>query len=173
MIDGNKAIRINGNTSRLEADVLPCTQFRQYYEWYGETKYHTGIAFYTKTFKRIVNFPDQHYENLKDKDQANDGKVKGCIRIMKRLHNELEEQGRWDRKRSPSYYIESLVWNVPNDKFQGGYAGVLASVLLHLQSDLKATRASGVTHIRKRIVSSGCSIVSSGTSTTRSISSTQ
>jgi hypothetical protein len=143
VIDGNKAIGINGNTSRLEADVLPCTQFRQYYEWNGQTKYHTGISFFSKTFQRIVNFPEQHYENLKNKDQANDGKVKGCIRIMKRLRNELEANGRWDRKRSPSYYIESLVYNVPNKEFQGGYTGVIAGVLLYLQKDLKEKRAAG------------------------------
>ncbi len=140
--DGNKAIRVNGNTYRLDADVLPCLDFRWYYEASGKAAYHEGIAFLTTTGKRIVNFPQQHFENLGEKDRRNSNKVKGCIRIMKRLRNELEEAGAWDRKRSPSFYLESLIWNVPDSKFVGGYPAVLQNVLVHLYDDLRAKRGT-------------------------------
>jgi len=142
--EGNKAITVAGNTSRLDADVLPCIEFRLYYQnATGDADYHSGILFFTTSSDRIVNFPEQHYENLKNKDQANNGKVKGCIRILKRLRNELEERGRWDRKRSPSFYLESLVWNAPDGKFEGGYETVVQNVLLHLYHELKAMRERG------------------------------
>ncbi|MDX1963905.1 MAG: nucleotidyltransferase [Pirellulales bacterium] len=136
--DGNKAIRIDGNTYRLDADVLPCLGFRMYFkDLTGNADYHQGIGFLTSQSKRIVNFPDQHFDNLGAKDRRNNNKVKGCVRIMKRLRNELEDAGRWDRKRSPSFYLESLVWNVPDHVFSGGYSSVLQNVLAHLWNDLR------------------------------------
>ncbi len=142
--DGKKAITVAGNTYRLDADVLPCLVHRHYYSnASGRPAYHNGIAFLTSTGERIVNFPQQHFENLGAKDQRNDGKVKGCIRILKRIRNELEEQGEWDRKRSPSFYIESLVWNAPDAQFSGGYGSVVQNVLAYLWNDLREKRANG------------------------------
>jgi hypothetical protein len=144
VVDGNKAITVTGNTYRLDADVLPCTSFRQYFkDWQGNANYHTGIAFFSKSHERIVNFPKQHFDNLAAKDQRNDGKVKGCIRIVKRIRNELEERGEWDRKRSPSFYLESFVWNAPDDKFRGGYDSVVQNVLAYLYNDVKEKKAKG------------------------------
>lgn len=141
VVDGNKAIRVNGNTYRLDADVLPCTTFRWYYkDWRGGASYHTGISFFTNNGERVVNFPHQHFTNLSQKDQTNSGKVKGCIRILKRVRNELVNAGGWDRKRSPSYYLEGLLWNVPDDLFRGGYTSVFPNVLKYLWEDLTAKR---------------------------------
>jgi len=143
VVDGNKAITVNGNTYRLDADVLPCTSFRQYYpDWQGKASYHRGISFFSKSGDRVVNFPKQHFDNLAAKDQRKDGKVKGCIRILKRIRNELEEAGQWDRKRSPSFYLESLVWNAPDDKFNGGYDSVVQNVLAYLWNDLRQKRGT-------------------------------
>jgi hypothetical protein len=137
VIDGNKAITVRGNTNRLDADVLPCISFRQYFQdSYGQARFHDGIAFFTKQLHRIVNFPKQHFDNLAVKDQRTGGKVKGCIRILKRIRNDLEEHGQWDRRRSPSFYLESLVWNAPDDHFVGGYDSVLENVLRRLYRDL-------------------------------------
>jgi hypothetical protein len=142
VVDGNKAITVTGNTSRLDADVLACTSFRQYYkDWQGKASYHKGIAFFSKSHERIVNFPKQHFDNLSEKDLRNAGKVKGCIRILKRIRNEFEDQGEWDRKRSPSFYLESFVWNAPDDKFNGGYASVVQNVLAYLYNDVKEKKA--------------------------------
>lgn len=144
VVDGNKAITIRGNTYRLDADVLPCTSFRQYFkDWEGKASYHTGIAFFSKSDGLIVNFPKQHFENLAEKDQRNNGKVKGCIRILKRVRNELEDKSQWDRKRSPSFYLESFVWNAPDDTFVGGYELVVQNVLAHLYKDVKEKKAKG------------------------------
>lgn len=144
VVDRNKAILIKGNTYRLDADALPCTSFRWYYpNWRGEASFHSGISFFSKSGERIVNFPKQHFDNLSTKDQANSGKVKGTIRILKRVRNELEEAGKWDRKRSPSYYLEGLIWNVPDLHFDGRYDDVLPSVLKYLWNDLTEKKNKG------------------------------
>ncbi len=144
IVDGNKAITIYGNTYRLNADVLACTDFRQYYQDYmGSAAYHRGIVFFTKSYDEIVNFPHQHFQNLGEKDRECNGKVKGVIRILKRIRNEMEERGEWDRKRSPSFYLESLVWNVPGQNFAGGYDGVVQNVLAYLWNDLRDCKSKG------------------------------
>lgn len=137
VIDGNKAIKVLGNSTRLDADVLPCIQHRHYWRFTGSsTDYSRGICFYTKQIKLVVNFPEQHFENLTDKNVATDGKVKGCARILKRIRNELVDRGDWKRERSPSYYLECLLWNVPDRLFVGEYDVVMCDVLRYLWSDL-------------------------------------
>jgi hypothetical protein len=142
VVDGNKAITVRGNTSRLDADVLACTTFRQYVRQGGGATYHTGISFFSKSHERHVNFPHQHYTNLKNKDDRNN-KVKGCVRILKRVRNELEDAGQWDRKRSPSYYLEGLIWNVPDSYFVGNYDTVFPAVVKYLWNDLTEKKRSG------------------------------
>jgi hypothetical protein len=141
--DGNKAIKVRGNSYRLDADVLPCMSFRQYFQRGSEASYHNGITFFKKPHEQVVNFPHQHFTNLSDKDQRSDGKVKGCARILKRLRNEFEENRTWDRKRSPSYYLEGLLWNVPDGHFQGNYDSVLQNVLAFLWEDLTEKKKQG------------------------------
>ena len=141
--DGKKAIKVCGNTYRLDADVLPCMAFRQYYQSGTGASYHDGIVFFVNGYQRVSNFPHQHYKNLSSKDQKNDGKVKGTIRIVKRIRNELEESGQWDRKRSPSYYIEGLIWNVPDWYFSGRYDEILPPLLKYLWNDLTEKKAKG------------------------------
>jgi len=143
VVDGNKAINIRGNTYRMDADVLPCLAFRQYVRRGDDATYHNGIKFYDKSHKEHVNFPHQHYENLAVKDHRNSNKVKGCIRILKRVRNELEDAGQWDRKRSPSYYLEGLLWNVPDRHFYGNYDTVFPAVLQYLWKDLPEKRQNG------------------------------
>lgn len=142
--DGNKAVKIQGNSYRMDADVLPCMAYRQYFKaCNGEPSYHSGITFFTKSSERIINFPHQHFTNLTQKNQNTDGKVKGCIRILKCIRNEFEDAGKWDRKRSPSYYLEGLLWNVPDHLFWGAYDEVMCEVLKYLWNDLTEKKENG------------------------------
>jgi len=142
--DGNKAITIPGNSSRLNADVLPCVEYRYYWNYTGRTSdYSKGIAFYSKQGKLYVNFPDQHYENLTSKNGNTGGKLKGCVRIFKRIRNAMVEEGTWRKERSPSYYLECLLWNVPTHIFSDSYEIVVPDVLKYLYTDLKEIRDGG------------------------------
>lgn len=146
--DGDKAIKVRGNSSRIDSDVLPCLHYRHFYRYTGsESDYDTGIAFLTqREQKQIVNFPDQHYQNLTDKNQDGDEKVKGCIRIFKRVRNGMIDAGAWERSKSPSYYLECLVWNAPTHLFrQPNYQDVVAAVLRFLWTDLNEKGEAGAT----------------------------
>ena len=142
--DGNKAIKIDGNSSRLPADVLPCVEHRLYWQYTGySSDYARGIAFYTKQHKLMVNFPKQHFDNLTSKNQETDGKLKGSIRILKRIRNFLVDNGQWKKERSPSYYLECLLWNAPTYMFRDRYSAVLPEVLQYLWKDITDKQQAG------------------------------
>jgi len=143
VIDGNKAITIPGNTYRLPADVLPCVEFRHYWNYQsGPGSFATGITFLTKQGNRIVNFPQQHFDNLTTKNMATGEYFKGCIRIMKRIRNDLVRDGAIDERHSSSCYLESLLWNAPDTLFKGGYPTAIREVLLHLYKELDGGSAT-------------------------------
>jgi len=141
--DGNKAIKVKGSTYRLDADVLPSVAFRQYYSAGSAPSYHSGITFFANDGRQHVNFPHQHFTNLSEKDQRKKGKVKDCIRIVKRLRNEFEDAGEWERSRSPSYYLEGLMWNVPDQHYEGSHDVVLHNALKYLWDDLSDKKQHG------------------------------
>ena len=53
---GNKAFNIRENTYRVEADVVPLFEFRQYLE---SGNYRAGVALVTDQGRRIENYPER------------------------------------------------------------------------------------------------------------------
>lgn len=91
----------------------------------------------------IVNFPQQHFDNLTAKNVNTNGKVKGCIRILKRIRNMLADRGQWNKGRSSSFHLECLMWNVPNYMLNDRYEVILADVLPYLWKDISDKRQAG------------------------------
>lgn len=118
---GNKAVFVPGNNGRRNADVLVCQQFRRYRSYdFGVHDYHEGVAFYSGG-KRIENFPKQHSENITAKHQATKGNFKPMVRVFKNMRNSMIEKNLLVKGVAPSYFIEGMLSNVPNDKFTGDY----------------------------------------------------
>lgn len=117
---GNKTFDIHANTYRVDADVVPCFEHR----WYtgerlydGSYYYHSGTEFYHDSGGSVINWPQQHYGNGVAKNEATGNRFKYITRVLKRLRNEMAENGIAAAKPIPSYLIECLVWNVPNEGF--------------------------------------------------------
>ena len=145
VVNGNKAIKVNGNTYRMDADVLPCIEHRRYRYFNSPTDndYARGIAFQAKSGGRwFINYPEQNYENLTAKNVETDGKVKDTVRIVKRVRNIMSAAGSWDLDRSPSFYLECLIWNAPSYLFNGSHVEVVFEVLKYLHSDLTEKRGT-------------------------------
>ncbi|RDL46289.1 hypothetical protein BLJAPNOD_06483 [Ensifer sp. M14] len=116
-----KAIYIPGNNGRRNADILVCQQFRRYYSLKnGMHDYQPGIAF-IRNGARIENFPKQHSENCTLKHQATNQNFKRMVRIFKNMRNSMITKDLLGHKVAPSYFIEGMLYNVPNDKFVGSY----------------------------------------------------
>lgn len=111
---GNKAIQINFNSYRVDADVVPCFEHRRYSL---DGSYITGTEFQTRHSQdRIINFPEQHYSNGVRKNTITSRRFKKMVRIFKRLRYNLLDEG-YDVENVSSFLVESLIWNVPNNRF--------------------------------------------------------
>lgn len=120
---GDKAILILPGGGRRRTDVIVATEFRRYHRFESLTNesHDTGICFYRSTGERIANYPEQHRANCIAKHQATDGWYKPMVRILKNMRGKLIADGLLEAGTAPSYYLEGLLYNVPNDKFGTNY----------------------------------------------------
>lgn len=116
---GKKAIRIDGNGNRRDADVLPCLQHRTYYSSSSgaDQSYTEGITFYLPNGTQVVNYPKQHSANLTTKHQNTNGMLKPTVRILKNMRNRMIGDGVIEDGLAPSYFIEGMMSNVPTGHF--------------------------------------------------------
>jgi len=128
---GDKAIAIDASGSRRKSDVIVATQFRRYFEFRSasDSEYVEGICFFNAAGERIANYPKQHSANLTAKHQASSKWLKPMARVFKNMRSSLVEGGLIDAGIAPSYYIEGLLYNVPNEKFTTSYQDCVANIL--------------------------------------------
>lgn len=142
---GKKAFDVHANTYRVDADVVPTFEHRRYLKnGYGSIYYLSGTELHPDGGGRIINWPHQHAENGIEKNKATGGRFKGMVRALKRLRNEMTEAGIAAAEPIPSYLVECLVWNVPNEGFGHDlYVGDMRWVLAHLFNHTRADDECG------------------------------
>lgn len=118
---GNKAFEVHENSYRVYADVVSCFEHRRYTSRSSDAQYlyvvPTGTELWSDKGEGIINWPRQHYENGVAKNEATGNRFKYVTRALKRLRNEMAEEGVTEAEPIPSYLIECLVWNVPRQGF--------------------------------------------------------
>lgn len=137
--DGNKAIKVGGDGQRLNADVLVCNQFRHWTNFEGsytyQHNYHKGIVFRTqKEGRQVINFPDPHYDNGVSKHQNSREWFKPTVRMIKNARRQLYEQGVIRQGSAPSYFVQCLLYNVPDGCFGNTNQESYRDVLEYLES---------------------------------------
>lgn len=134
ILPGNKATKIEAGGSRRNADVLIAAQFRRYHSFIslGNERYHEGVCFFDASDTRIENFPKQHSQNCTTKHQATNSRFKKVVRIFKNMRSKLIDEGMIGRTTAPSYFIEGLLYNVPNSAFVSNYSDCVANCLVWL-----------------------------------------
>ena len=134
---GDKAFSIKADGNRRKADVLPCVAFRRYYKFKGmyDQSYTEGICFYDKANNRISNYPQQHCENLTAKHKTSALHLKPMIRVLKNLRSCLVDKGMIGQGVAPSYYLEGLLYNVPDDKFSASHGDTFVNAINWTQKD--------------------------------------
>ena len=142
---GNKAFNIRENTYRVEADVVPLFEFRQYWK---RDDYRAGVALLTDQGRRIENYPERlvdywppiplHYENGNSKNTATSRRYRGLVRILKNIRNEMEDAGSSSAKAMTGYLLECMTWNVPNAAFaKATWDARVQAVMAHLWTNTK------------------------------------
>lgn len=116
---GKKAVSIAANGGRRKADVVAAVQFRRYIKFIsiGNEEYIDGICFFTSNGDMIANYPRQHSANLTAKHQATANRLKSLVRVLKNLRGKLVDDGVVKPGLAPSYYLEGLLYNVPDSEF--------------------------------------------------------
>lgn len=114
---GDIAYRVRNGKTTLPADVVPCWEYRRYDTIKnGVPQYHQGSRVFTASGKIVNNFPAQQLANGINKNLRTGRRYKRLTRALKKLQTRMLEAGEIN-KELPSYLIECLVYNVPNDKF--------------------------------------------------------
>ena len=133
----NKCIQVNGNTYRVTADVIPCFVLKRFATL--QTIEAEGIKFYSDDSREIISFPNQHYYNGTTKTEQTFRLYKRMVRILKVINYRLIDDGIISDTLVSSFFIECLVFNVPNDKFVSGcYNQTLRNVIVKIYEDMNA-----------------------------------
>jgi hypothetical protein len=139
---GNKAIKIEASGSRRSADVIVSAEYRRYHEFTNTyNSFDSGICFYNNEGVLIANYPKQHSMNCTEKHQATRGWFKPMVRILKNLRGKLVDEKMITSDTAPSYYIEGLLYNVPDENFGSSYVASFENCINWI---LKANRSEFV-----------------------------
>lgn len=137
--EGNKSLKLARASGRLAADIVPALHYRKYKRFYGtnDYRYINGIKFHCRRDNRvIINYPKPHYANgvKKNSEAQTDGWYKPTVRVFKNARTYLVDRGVISETVAPSYFLECLIYNVPDEYFGESNQQTFVSVLAHLSS---------------------------------------
>jgi hypothetical protein len=106
---GMTAIRVNSTTARVDADVVPCFDYRHYFASGG---HRDGARIFRENGGHIENWPVQHLEKGRAKNTDTSTRFKQAVRVLKRTENAMVTVGK--HREVPSFFVECLVYNCPD-----------------------------------------------------------
>ena len=113
---GNKTIKYAGNSNYVPADIVPCGCYKS-----SIIGSQLGTILYDSNSRKFfINYPKQHYENGVLKSQQTNSNFKKTVRMFKNARNYAVRKGLLRNEEiAPSYFLECLIYNVPNSCFNG------------------------------------------------------
>ena len=106
-----------------------------------------GIGFYLPDERRwVVSYPQQHHERGLIKEEATSRRFKRTIRMFKAARNQLVSRRVLTKEDAPSYFIECLLYNVPDGLFAPKLAPTYSGILTWLKT--AKLRTSGARTVR-------------------------
>lgn len=130
---GSTAFRINSNSARVDADVVPCFNYRYYF---SSGKYREGAKVFKKDGSSLINYPDQQLANGRAKNNRTKGYYKKAVRIMKRVENAMVLGGA--HREVPSFFVECLVYNCPDSVFlEPTWTKTVHGIITHVWTHLE------------------------------------
>jgi hypothetical protein len=105
---------------QLSAVVAPSVQYRRYRRTVSpfSDNYVEGMTFFVPGEARwVIGYPALHYANSLNKESTTGGRYKRTVRMFKNARAYMDSRGRMDSRRAPSYFLECVVFNVPDGQF--------------------------------------------------------
>lgn len=138
---GKIAFRVRENKTTLPADVVPSWEYRRYdgIGASGDPIVSIGSRVYPSSGWYKNNFPKIQVERGTAKNNRTSRRYKRMVRCLKKMQTRLVNNGVLDEE-LPSYFIECLVFNVPDSRFNNGsylddFRGVLGAIWTATQDD--------------------------------------
>ena len=125
---GTKAVTPGRKSLKLAKGKIPASA-----DVVVTLRYETGLAFYLPGERRwVVSYPQQHHARGLKKELATNGRYKRTIRMFKAARNHLVENHAIRNGTAPSYFIECLLYNVPNNLFRPSFGQSYYGVVEYL-----------------------------------------
>jgi hypothetical protein len=135
---GKVAIEVHSSSARIDADVVPCFTYRRYF---SSGNYWEGTKIFRTDGRSIVNYPKQQLKNGRAKNNRTNYAYKKTVRILKRVQYSMVDDGTF--RELPSYFIECLVYNCPDDTFDHkSWTTIVRQALFHIWDSLKGDEPS-------------------------------
>jgi len=138
---GNKSIKMESTSYRVEADAVPAFQYRNYkiINSTNKNRFVEGIKFYSSTKDEVINYPKEHISNGKRKNTDTQKRYKRTARIFKRIRHQMIQDDIPVKKCISSFLIESLLFNVPDLKFYNDelWNSKIKNIIIYLYNDNK------------------------------------
>ncbi len=128
----NKTIKYDGNNNYVPADIVPCGKYKGMIS--GSP---VGTILYdSRKGKFFINYPKQHYDNGTKKSDETNGNFKKTVRMFKNARNRAVSKNLISSEGiAPSYFLECLIYNVPNSNFTGNESEVFFKVIKWLYTN--------------------------------------
>ena len=155
VVIGNKSVKIKSNTYHVEADAVIAYQLKNYALINSRTpsRYVEGIKFYASDGTCVINYPKDHIKNGKNKTISTNHYYKKLVRLLKRVRNQMVEEGVINGDKITSFLIECLVWNIPNNIIMGNYTWIdkIRKSIIYLYNEIKENRHNEWGEVSERL----------------------
>ncbi|MDR7357930.1 nucleotidyltransferase domain-containing protein [Paeniglutamicibacter sulfureus] len=129
---GSTAIQVHSSSARVEADVVPCFEYRYYY---SASSWVEGARVYKTDGTHVENYSSRQLTNGRAKNTRTNQAYKKTVRILKRLENAMVADG--SHREAPSFFLECLVYNCPDSLFATStWTATVKDVLTHIYTSL-------------------------------------
>lgn len=133
---GGKAFHVVTGPGNMTADVLPAVRFKDYtsFRSVNEETFDEGAEFVDAAGNYIVNFPKLHIEHGEAKNSLyqTNGRYKPSVRMFKNARNCMIERNRLGDGVAPSYFVECLLYNVPEGNYSASPRDTFFNVTKYL-----------------------------------------
>ena len=130
---GNKSIKLSTPYLYSEVDVVPCLEGYKYN--YSHDKVYEAVNFWTNEETRLItSFPKLHYRNGLIKNRNTNKLYKPTVRMFKTLRVYLIENNIIKKEDISSYFIECILFNVPDSLYFKKYSKRILYIIYFLKS---------------------------------------
>jgi hypothetical protein len=141
---GNKAIKVTLNSGRT-VDVLAAKQYRKFtfFQSVQAESHVEGVEFQDNSGRAIINFPKEHIKNGEAKNALprTSYRYKQTVRMFKNARNCAIDRRLLSADVAPSYFVECMLYNVPDNFFSDAREVTFSGVIDYLNTKLVVAEA--------------------------------